>query len=82
MYDRWNCFLWVILNIFCWRVTHSLETDGGGDGVDDCVGMGEVGEMSSLDTFEVHGLKRQEEIRVQKTAFLLRKPDWGETWIT
>lgn len=41
-------------------VTHGLETDSGGDGVYDCVCVGKVREVSSLDALEVHGLKRQE----------------------
>lgn len=43
-------------HFFC--VTHSLETDGSGDGIEDCVCMRKVREVSGLNALEVHGLKR------------------------
>ncbi len=43
----------------CTCVTHSLETDSGGDGVKDPVGMREVREAPSLNALKVHGLQKE-----------------------
>lgn len=44
---------------WCACDTYSLETNGSGDGVENGVSVGEVGEASCLDAFEVHGLERE-----------------------
>ncbi len=55
--------VWGILKCFgmhvCTCVTHSLETDSGGDGVKDPVGMREVREAPSLNALKVHGLQKE-----------------------
>lgn len=39
--------------------TYSLETNSSGDGVENGVSVGEVGEPPCLNPFKVHGLKRE-----------------------
>lgn len=43
--------------------TYSLETNCSGDGVENGVSVGEVGEPPCLNPFKVHGLKRESECR-------------------
>lgn len=43
--------------------TYSLETNSRGDGVENGVRVGKVGEPPCLDPFEVHGLKRERKYR-------------------
>lgn len=43
--------------VWCACDTYSLEANGGGDGVENGVSVGEVGEPACFDAFEVHGLK-------------------------
>jgi len=43
----------------CVCVAYSLETDGGGDGVQDRVRMRKVREPPGLNALEVHGLKTE-----------------------
>lgn len=43
--------------------TYSLETNSSGDGVENGVSVGEVGEAPRLDPFKVQGLKRESECR-------------------
>lgn len=47
---------------WCACDTYSLETNGSGDGVENGVSVGEVGEASCFDAFEVHGLKGERRI--------------------
>lgn len=48
--------------VWCARDTYSLETNRSGDGVENGVGVGEVGEPPCFDAFEVHGLKWESRI--------------------
>lgn len=48
--------------VWCACDTYSLETNRSGDGVENGVSVGEVGEASCFDAFEVHGLKRESRI--------------------
>lgn len=43
--------------------TYSLETNSSGDGVENGVSVGKVGEPPCLNPFEVHGLKRERKCR-------------------
>ena len=40
----------------CVSVPYRLKANGGGDGIEESVGMREVREASGLDPLEVHGL--------------------------
>lgn len=50
--------------------TYSLETDGGGNGIQVCVCVREVREASCLDAFEVHSLKRHNKINESRSFSL------------
>lgn len=59
------CVWATLIGSASWRVpgTYSLETNSCGDGVENGVSVGKVGEPPCLDPFEVHGLKRERKCR-------------------
>lgn len=65
---------WVFLlgglgGVWCAGDTYSLETNSRGDGVENGVSVGEVGEASCFDAFEVHGLKGERGIVTTASDF-------------
>lgn len=57
-------YIWTFILKDAWGAcdTYSLETNRSGNGIENGVSVGIVGETSRLDAFEVHGLKREKDI--------------------